>query len=205
METQQVEHRIFSQIVTYPRCHILDFLHRITNLGNDEVRDFDMHAVYLQLLQRLINRFNTGHGRLRLVEFWVSSTLEVNRRRIQEGCNRLHRLRRHVPVCDERVEETDLPRDFRRLISILHINCWLRVRVAYSLAVFLPRRLHDVAWRKIPSRYFFVLAYHPVVAELAAEVAPRSRDGHDHGSRVEVREGFFADGVDARGHRFPIV
>jgi hypothetical protein len=50
-----------------------------------------------------------------------------------------------------------------------------------------------------------VLAYHPVVAELAAEVAACRRNRHDEGAWIEVGQRFFADGVHACGHGFAIV
>ena len=61
MEAQQVEHCIFAQVIAYPRCHILDFLHGISDFRNNQVRDFDVNPVYLQLLQRLVNRLNVRH------------------------------------------------------------------------------------------------------------------------------------------------
>src|SRR4030042_1398944 len=95
-------------------------------------------------------------------------------------------------------------RKFRYVISVLHEYCWLRVRVAYSLTFSRFCRFHDFCWRKKPARYFAVLAYHPVVAELAAEIAACRGNRHNLRAGVKMRERLLAYGVNARGHGFRV-
>jgi len=48
------------------------------------------------------------------------------------------------------------------------------------------------------------LAYHPVVAELAAEIAARRRNRHNQCSGVKMRERLLTYRVNACGHGFRV-
>ena len=74
-----------------------------------------------------------------------------------------------------------------------------------SLATSILGVLNDFLRRKGVAGGFMVLAYHPVVAELAAEIAASRRYRQDKRAGVEVGERFFADGVYADGYGFAVV
>jgi hypothetical protein len=48
------------------------------------------------------------------------------------------------------------------------------------------------------------LAYHPIVAELAAEIAASRRDRHNQCSGIEMRERLLTYRVNTRGHGFRV-
>jgi hypothetical protein len=55
------------------------------------------------------------------------------------------------------------------------------------------------------ARHFSLLAYHPIVAELATKVAASRRNRHNQSARVEMRERFLAYRVNTRGHRLCVI
>jgi hypothetical protein len=55
------------------------------------------------------------------------------------------------------------------------------------------------------ARHFSVLAYHPIVAELAAEVAASRRNRHNQCSGIEMGERLLTYWVNSRGHRLCVI
>ena len=135
----------------------------------------------------------------------VASTLEVYSCRVKVGRNGFDGFRSHVSVADKCVKQPCFMRQLRAVVSVFHEDGGFSVGIADSLTPSVLGGLHHfLGWKRV-ARDFMVLAYHPVVAELAAEIAACSRNRHDECAWVEVAERFFADGVHACGDGFAIV
>jgi hypothetical protein len=50
------------------------------------------------------------------------------------------------------------------------------------------------------ARHFFFLAYHPIVAELATEIAASRRNRHNQRSGIKMRERLLTYRVNTHGH-----
>ena len=84
VEPQQVKRRILAQVILNPLCHLLDFVHVVADFGDNEVGEFDVDAVQLELFKRLVDGRHGWDCGDAFVEVWVACRLEIHRRRIQE-------------------------------------------------------------------------------------------------------------------------
>lgn len=173
----------------------------VVDAGDDQGGHLQPDTVVVYSLKTVEDRLQAGSGIVAVGG--IAKSLEVDIGGIEQGMGPLQHVLRHVAVTDKNIGDTGIAGAGGDIMTVLEKNGGLGIGVGDGAAFSFCRRRDNLLRRKgITDRELQTrrnLGDTGVLTPVAVHVAPRCGNREGTAAGVEMKEGFFLDGVDIAG------